>query len=219
MGSAHDLESRLCPGFSGPCVTPICIAAWRSRVLGQRSDRSRIPSLPPRRSVACEAVAGPLGSSESERCETRSSRCFLGASARARWARPGSEQMIKNSVRCQCPSSRDIKVRNPNQLIKRSQRGRRSRRSWAREGAAVVCGWRRMLLRCCHCCCHAATKSETAPRQPNTAFQPADPTLPDRSFSASSVRSASFGSDGGARRRSYSLSPEVPKVISKQGRA
>ena len=43
------------------------------RVLGPTFRPSRSPSIPPPRSVACEAVAGPLGSSESGRCEIKKS--------------------------------------------------------------------------------------------------------------------------------------------------
>jgi hypothetical protein len=48
-----------------------------------------------------------------ERCETRSSRCFVGASKGLVGPDRGSEQMIKNSVSCQCAWSRDIKLSNP----------------------------------------------------------------------------------------------------------
>ena len=43
------------------------------RVLGPTFRPSRSPSIPPPRSVACEAVAGPLGSSEPGRCEIKKS--------------------------------------------------------------------------------------------------------------------------------------------------
>jgi hypothetical protein len=72
VGSAHDLESRLYPGSRALRDTNLheCLAL---RVLGPRFRPSRSPSIPPPRSVACEAVAGPLGSSESGRCEIKKS--------------------------------------------------------------------------------------------------------------------------------------------------
>ena len=57
-----------------------------------------------------------------------------GCLCRARWAGPGPEQMIKNSVSCQRASSR-ISSSEPPTADKRSQRRRRSGCSWACEGA------------------------------------------------------------------------------------
>ena len=90
VGSAHDLESRLHPGSRALRGTNLheCLAL---RVLGPTFRPSRSPSIPPPRSVACEA-AGPLGSSESGRCEIKKSatsscgRPLRGWPTTRRWA-------------------------------------------------------------------------------------------------------------------------------------
>ena len=70
------------------------------------------------------------------------------------------------------------------------------------------------------CYCVGVTlrpKVRHAPRQPNTAFQLADPTLPDRCFLGVLREVCPIWIGWRARRRSYSLSREVPKVILETG--
>jgi hypothetical protein len=129
VGSAHDLEGRLYPGSRAlGCDTNLheCLAL---RVLG-RSDPSRSPSIPPLRLVARAAVAGPHGSSKSGRCETQHA---LWVPLQGSLGRTGIRTMIKNCVSCQRASSRN-QAPNPQPLIKRSQGGRRSGRSWTGGG-------------------------------------------------------------------------------------
>jgi hypothetical protein len=71
-------------------VPMVCRSRWALTSV----DPDRRPARPRRRRC------GRCRSTESERSEPRSWRCFVGASTRARWARPGSEQMIKNRVSC-----------------------------------------------------------------------------------------------------------------------
>ena len=133
------------PRLSGPCVTPICMSAWRSGSSDQRSGPSRSLGIPPPRSVACAAVAGPHGSSESERCEP-GARDASWVPLQGALGRPGPEQMIKESVSGQRASSRKSSSEAPTADQEKPARqlqgvarvvGRRGR--WSADGDGSHC--------------------------------------------------------------------------------